>query len=48
MEMNGYLHIPDTLSQGKRAPYTPVVGLIAGLDILEKKKKVSCPSLESK
>jgi len=44
MEMNGYL--PDTLLQGKRAPYTPVVGLIAGLDVLEK-KKISCPSLES-
>jgi len=37
MEMNGYLHVPDKLSQGKGAPYTPVVGLIAVLDGLEKK-----------
>jgi hypothetical protein len=46
MEMNGYLHVPDTLLQRKRAPYTPIVDLIAGLDVLEK-KKLSCPSLES-
>jgi hypothetical protein len=46
MEMSSYLHVPDMLSQGKRAAYIPVVGLIAGLDVLEK-KKITCPSLES-
>jgi hypothetical protein len=43
MEMNGYLHVPDTLSQRKRAPYTPVVGLTAGLDVLQKKKSLALP-----